>query len=81
MHHIKTKSPAKFLWNEQNVFVGGFISFSISSFSGGITMKKSLPDIGSTTIQDVAPLAHMEPGMHHEQWAYTSNFVQYISGF
>ena len=27
MHHIKIKSPANFLWNEQNVFVGGFITF------------------------------------------------------
>ena len=27
MHRIKIKSSAKFLWNEQNVFVGGFISF------------------------------------------------------
>ena len=30
MHRIKIKSPANFqyfLWNEQNVFVGGFIAF------------------------------------------------------
>ena len=27
-------------------------------------MKKSLPDIGGTTIQDVAPLVPMEPGVH-----------------
>ena len=27
MHRIKIKSPANFLWNEQNVFVGGFITF------------------------------------------------------
>ena len=27
MHRIKIKSPANFLWNEQNVFVSGFIYF------------------------------------------------------
>ena len=29
MHRIKIKCPAKFLWNEQNVFVGGFITFQL----------------------------------------------------
>ena len=27
-------------------------------------MKKSLPDIGGTTIQDVSPFAPMDPGVH-----------------
>ena len=27
-------------------------------------MTKSLPDIGGPTIQDVGPLAPMEPGVH-----------------
>ena len=27
MHRVKIKSPANFLWNEQNVFVGGFSTF------------------------------------------------------
>ena len=63
MHRIKIKSPANFVWNEQNVFVGGYL-FSISPYSGGITMTNSLPDIGGTTIEDVGPLATMEPGVH-----------------
>ena len=83
MHRIKIKSPAKFLWNEQNVFVGGFISFQSALTLKVLQWQKSLPDIGGTTIQDVGPpsLPWSLASTHHEQSAYTSNFVQYISGF
>ena len=64
MHHIKIKSPTKFLWNEQNVFVGGFISFQSALTLGYYNDKKNLPDISGTTIQDVGPLTPMEPGVH-----------------
>ena len=65
MHGIKIKSPAIFLlWNEQNVFVGGFISFQSALTLAVLQWQKSLPDIGGTTIQDVAPLAPMEPGVN-----------------
>ena len=40
MYRIKIKSPAKFLWNEQNVFSGWIYFVSISSYSGGVTMIK-----------------------------------------
>ena len=63
MHPIKIKSPAKLLWNEQNIFAGGFISFQSALTLAVLQWQKSLPDIGSTTIQDVGPLAPMEPGV------------------
>ena len=63
MPPIKMKSPAKFLWNEQNMD-GWSHLFSISSNSGGITLTKSLPDISGTTIQYVGPFAPMESGVH-----------------
>ena len=44
------------------------LPFFNQSYFGGITMTKSLPDIGGTTIQDVGHLAvtraAMEPGVH-----------------
>ena len=61
MHGIKIKSPANFLWNEQNVFVGGFISFQSDLTLAVLQWQKSLPDIGGTSIQDVGPLATMDP--------------------
>ena len=54
-----------FLWVDLSLFN--------QSYSGGIKTTKSLPDIGGTTIQDVGPLAVMEPGVdgawrpHHER--------------
>ena len=45
-------------------FVVGFISFQSVLFWWYYNDKKSLPDIGDTTIQDVGPLAAMEPGVH-----------------
>ena len=64
MHRIKIKSPAKFLWNEQT-----FLCVDLSIFKSALTLvvlqwQKRLPDIGGTTIQDVGPLAAMEPGVH-----------------
>ena len=38
MHRIKIKSPAIFLWNEQNVSVGGFNTFQSVLLS--LTTKK-----------------------------------------
>ena len=52
--------------------------FSISSYYIGITLTKSLPDIGGTTIQYVGSLAPMEPGVHTMSLYF---FAQYISGF
>ena len=64
-------------------FRGWIYLFIISSNSGGITLTISLPDIVGTTIQDVGPLTHSHAAWrpHNEQWTYTSNLVQYISGF
>ena len=68
MHRIKIKSPANFLWNEQHVFVCWFITFQSVLLWRYYNDKKSLPDIGGTTIQDVGCLAAMglamEPGVH-----------------
>ena len=63
MHHIKIKSPANFMqWTKR--FVVWFISFQSVLFWWYYNDKKSLPDIGDTTIQDVGLLAAMEPGVH-----------------
>ena len=59
MHRIKIKSPANFLWTEQNN-----ISYQSALTLMVLQWQKSLSDIGGTTIQDVGPLAHMEPGVH-----------------
>ena len=64
MHCIKMKSSAKFLWNEQNIFVGRFISFQSALTVAVLQWQKSLPDISGITIQDVGSLAPMEPGIH-----------------
>ena len=40
MHRIKTKSSTKFLWIEQNVFVGGFISFQSALTLAVLTVTK-----------------------------------------
>ena len=82
MHRIKIKSPAIF-YGMNNTFLGVNLSIFNQSYSGGITTTKSLPDIGGTTIQDVGchGTRHGAWRPHHERWAYTSNFVQYISGF
>ena len=67
MHHIKIKSPANFLWNEQHVFLCWFITFQSVLLWRYYNDKKAL-DIGGTTIQDVGCLAAMglamEPGVH-----------------
>ena len=63
MHRIKIKSPTIFFERIKG-FRGWIYLVSISSYSGGITMIKSLPDIGGTTMQNVGPLAPMEPGVH-----------------
>ena len=66
MHRIQIKSPTIFLWNEQNVFVGaGFITFKSVLLWRYHNDKKSLPDIGGTTIQDVGLLAAMGGAMEH----------------
>ena len=84
MHCIKIKSLAIFLWNQQNVLYVDLSMFN-QSYSGGITTTKSLPDIGGTTYHSRCPLPIAAMGLarrpHHERWAYTSNYVQYISGF
>ena len=67
MHRIKTKSSAIFLWNEQNVFVGGFITFQSALTLAVLQWQKSLPDIGGTTVQDVAPRSHGAWCPHHER--------------
>ena len=54
MHRMKIKSPVIFFYgmNEKFFLSGWIYLFSISAYSGGITMTKSPPDIGGTTIQD-----------------------------
>ena len=64
MHRIKIKSPAKFLWNEKNIFVGGYMTFQSALTLAVLQWQESLPDIGGTTIQDVGPVVAMEPGVH-----------------
>ena len=66
---VKVWSPTIFLWNEQNIFVDGFSTFqSVLLWRYYNDKKANVPDIGSTTIQDVGPLAAMggamEPGVH-----------------
>ena len=83
MHRIKIKSSARLLWNEQNVFVGGFTALQSALTLAVLQWQKSLWDIGGTTKQDVGPpRSHGAWCPHHEQWAYTCtwNFVQYIYG-
>ena len=43
MHRIKIKSPAKFLWNEQNVFVDGFVSFQLALTLAVLQWQKAYP--------------------------------------
>ena len=48
--------------------------------------KKAYRILAALPFKMSPPLSPMEPGAgawrpHHEQWAYTSNFVQCISGF
>ena len=69
MHCIKIKSPANFLWNEQNVFVCWFKTGFNQSHSGGITTTKKPTGYwryylsrwrGSLAAMGLA----MEPGVH-----------------
>ena len=74
----KLKVPLIFYW-KNNTFCVLIYQFSISLTLAILQRQKSLPDIGGTTIQYVGCLATM--GHKSTPWAYTSNFVQYISGF
>ena len=58
-------------------FCGWICNFSIS-----LTLAV-IPDIGGTTYHSRcrSPCCHGVWRPHHERWAFTSNFVQYISGF
>ena len=60
----KWNVPLFFLWNEQKVFVGGFITFQLVLTLAVLQWQKGLPDISGTIIQEVAPLAPMEPAVH-----------------
>ena len=66
MHRIKIESPAKFLWNEKNVFAGVLITFQSALTLAALQWQKSLPDISGTTIQDVGPPSEpmAEPSVH-----------------
>ena len=79
MHRIKIKSPANFLWNEQNVFVGGFITFQSVLFWRYYNDKKPTR-YWRYYHSRCRPPAAMGGAIgawhpHHERWAYTSNFV------
>ena len=75
MHRFKIKSPANFLWNEQNVFGSGFILFQSAFTLVVLQWQKSLPDIGGNPFHDVGPLAPMEPGIH----TMSNEFILQIS--
>ena len=64
-------------------FWGWIYYYSISLTLAVLQRQKSLPDIGGTTYHSRCqpPCSHAAWRPHHERWAYTSNFVQYISGF
>ena len=62
MHRIKIKSPAILFYGTNKTFLWVDLSFFNQFYSGGIATTKNLPDIGSTTIQDVA-LAVMRAAM------------------
>ena len=81
MHRIKIKSHANFLWNEQNVFVGGFISFQSAVTLVVLQWQKAYRILAALPFKMSASRSHGAWRPHHEQWAYTSNFVQYITGF
>ena len=52
MHRFKIRSPAIFFMEWTKRFVGGFITFQSVLLWRYYNDKKSLPDIGGTTIQD-----------------------------
>ena len=66
MRRIQIKSPAIFFNGiNKTFFVGGFISFQ-SALTLVVLQWQTKPTgyIGGTTIEDVASLAPMEPGVH-----------------
>ena len=84
IHRIKVKSPANFSGNEQHVFVCWFITFQSVLLCRYYNDKK--PTGYWRYYHSRCPLTgchgtcHRAWRPHHERWAYTSNFVQYISG-
>ena len=80
MHRIKIKSRNFFMeWTKR--FCGWIYLFSISSYSGGITMtKKPTGYWRHYHWRCRPPRSNGAWRPQNEQWAYTSNFVQYISG-
>ena len=83
MHRIKIKSPAYFFMEWIKRFCGSKYHFSISLTLAVSQRQRSLPDIGGTTYHSICrpPCSHAAWRPHHERWAYTSNFVQYILAF
>ena len=78
----KLKVPLFFLWNEQNVSVGGFNTFQ------SVLLWRYYNDKNPTGYWRYYNSRCRPPCSqwvawrpHHERWAFTSNFVQYISGF
>ena len=74
---LEIKSPSNFFMEWIKRFCGWIYHFSISLTLAVLQRQKSLPDIGGITYH----CSHAAWRPHHEPWAYTSNFVQYISGF
>ena len=81
MHRIKIKSPAIFLWSERNVFVGGFITFQSVLIWRYYNDKKPTRYSRYYHSRCRPPHCHGAWHPHHERWAYTSDFMQYISVF
>ena len=83
MHRIKIKSAANFFMEWIKRFCGWIYDFWISLTLAILQRQKVYRIlVVLPTIQDVGPLGpHAAWCPHRDRWAYTSNFVQYISGF
>ena len=79
MHRIKIKSPAEFFMEWIKCFCGWIYHFSISLTLVVLQGQKAYR-ILATTIR-CHGRRHVAWRPHHERWAYTSNFVQYIWAF
>ena len=64
MNRIKIKNPAKLLWNEQNVFVGGFISFQSALTLVVLQLQKKPTGYWRHFHLKCRPLAPIEPVVH-----------------
>ena len=80
MLRIKIKSPANSLYSEQNVSVGGIISFQSVLTVAVLQWQKAYRILVALPFKMSASSLPWSLESTPWQWAYTSNFVQYISG-